>query len=400
MPQEEVFELFVTRKEGAVEPVIEARYRGERAFSIPKKIPGIENTISKLQTDILRDSGARREVGLQEPEQAASTINGRLEDDTDLTSSGASVKQIGTLLFAYLFQGEIQALYRKAVGNNEEAESSLRINLVFPSDDAANPLSSAPWLNVTPWETVWDNVARQFLATAGSTFFSRSVGETIKIRPRPLPLRILVMVAAPHHYQGQELPELKGPEEVHKIRDALPQDTCQVSCVPGESFDDLEQHLYQNDANRHYDVFHFIGHGDFDPDRGEGFLLFKEPDGAGGARVYADQLRELLSDPWAPQLVVLNSCSGAKGRRGDMFSSTAALLNLGGIPAVVAMQFPITDRCALAFSRSFYRWLGAGATVQDATRRARRSLKGLGSEWITPVLYLRIPDGRLIHTDA
>jgi CHAT domain-containing protein len=167
--------------------------------------------------------------------------------------------------------------------------------------------------------------------------------------------------------------------------------------VPGESIDDLDQELFDLDDNKHVDVFHFIGHGDFDKARNEGYLLFKEPDGAGGVPIYASDLRDHLTVPWGPQLVVLNSCSSAQGAGGNLFSSTAALLSLGRIPAVVAMQFPITDRAAIAFSRSFYRWLGQGATVQRATRLARLSLRGLGPEWVTPVLYLRSPDGRLIR---
>jgi hypothetical protein len=143
-------------------------------------------------------------------------------------------------------------------------------------------------------------------------------------------------------------------------------------------------------------VFHFIGHGNFDVNKKEGYLLFEEPDGAGGDPIYANFLRPLLTDPWGPQLVVLNSCSGAQGLSGDMFSSTAALLSLGRVPAVVAMQFPFTDRAAIAFSKSFYRWLGQGAKVQDAIRRSRRNLTRLGPEWITPVLYLRSPEGRLV----
>jgi CHAT domain-containing protein len=187
------------------------------------------------------------------------------------------------------------------------------------------------------------------------------------------------MRAAPQVYEGRRLPELKGTVEVEKIRDEVSNQQCEVSVVPGESVDDLEQVLFKNSSpSSYFDVFHFIGHGDFDKDKNEGFLLFREPDGAGGEPIYASYLRNLLGDPWLPQLVVLNSCRSAQGIGGDLFSSTAALLSLGDIPAVVAMQFPITDRAALAFSKSFYRWLGQG---RERARRHSTIEEELNQAW-------------------
>jgi CHAT domain len=65
-------------------------------------------------------------------------------------------------------------------------------------------------------------------------------------------------------------------------------------------------------------------------------------------------LAELLDDHYPLRLVFLNSCEGAKGSESDAFSSTAATLVRRGIPAVVAMQYEITDKAAIEFSRDFY----------------------------------------------
>jgi hypothetical protein len=372
--------------------VVEARYGKETAFSIPRKIEGIEAAISRLQDDIIRDAATRR--GTSDPANAVSKIEASGKAPPGVL--GDTARDMGNLLFQYLFDKDIEKVYRKAVKDCDGKENNLQIALTFAEDPESNPLLVAPWLNLTPWETLWDNQAKQFMATDGSTFFCRAVGGPLKSKARTPPLRVLIMAAYPQVFEGRRLGNLKGRVEVEKIRDVLRGQGCQVSVVPGESIDDLEQELFENNPARYFDVLHFIGHGDFDGDRGEGYLLFREPDGAGGAPIHADYLRNLLSQPWAPQLVVLNSCSGARGRGGDMFSSTAAFLSLGRIPAVVAMQFPITDRAAVEFSRSFYRWLGQGALVQEATRRARWKLSSLGPEWITPVLYLRNPEGRLV----
>src|SRR6185312_4218463 len=220
------------------------------------------------------------------------------------------------------------------------------------------PVEQAPWINLTPWESLWDARNREFLATAGSTFFSRAVADSVLHRPRPRPLRILIMAAAPHVFEGRRLPPLSDYVEIEKIRAAAKGVECQVEVVPGESFEDLQMALHKSDsAGARFDVFHFIGHGDFDQMRQEGYLLLRESDGAGAVPISAADLTELLSDPWSPLLVVLNSCRGAQGSGGDIFSSTAATLSLGRVPAVIAMQFPISDRAAIAFSKSLYLFL-------------------------------------------
>jgi hypothetical protein len=98
--------------------------------------------------------------------------------------------------------------------------------------------------------------------------------------------------------------------------------------------------------------------------------------------------------------VLLNACSSAESSGRDAFSSTAATLVRDGVPAVVAMQFPITDVAALEFAKSFYTALADGARVDDAVRDARNSIKhGLpGSlEWAVPVLYLQSQEAQLFR---
>ena len=95
-------------------------------------------------------------------------------------------------------------------------------------------------------------------------------------------------------------------------------------------------------------------------------------------------------------LVVLNSCRGVNVGSIDPFGGTAESLVLQGVPAVVAMQFEITDRAALKFSQSLYEALAAGRPVEAAVTQARRTLHAAArAEWATPVLYMRAPDGRL-----
>ena len=143
--------------------------------------------------------------------------------------------------------------------------------------------------------------------------------------------------------------------------------------------------------------FHFIGHGGFDPDRGEGVIAFAD-ERSRRQLVGASLLAELLSvaDP-TPRLVVLNSCQTGAGADADVFSSTAATL-VRTAPAVVAMQFAVTDNAAAVFSRAFYQALVHNRGVDEAVRAGRIALTGWNPdtlEWVTPVLYLRSQDSRL-----
>ena len=99
-----------------------------------------------------------------------------------------------------------------------------------------------------------------------------------------------------------------------------------------------------------------------------------------------------------PRLVVLNPCSGAATGVSDLFAGTAAALVRGGVSAVAAMQWPISDGAACAFARGFYTAIAHGRGVDDATRSGRVAILGTHAgtlEWVTPVMYLRGRDSRL-----
>jgi tetratricopeptide (TPR) repeat protein len=97
----------------------------------------------------------------------------------------------------------------------------------------------------------------------------------------------------------------------------------------------------------------------------------------------------------------LNSCEGARGSESDAFSSTAATLVRRGVPAVVAMQYEVTDRAAIEFSRDFYEALADSLPVDAAVTEARAAVS-MDSilEWGTPVLYMHSPDGRVFDVLA
>src|SRR5262249_52094338 len=79
------------------------------------------------------------------------------------------------------------------------------------------------------------------------------------------------------------------------------------------------------------------------------------------------------------------------------FVGVSAALVERGISAVIGMQFEITDSAATVFSGEFYAALVDGLPVDSALTEARRAVffQPNWSEWATPVLFMRVSDGRL-----
>lgn len=68
--------------------------------------------------------------------------------------------------------------------------------------------------------------------------------------------------------------------------------------------------------------------------------------------------------------MVLNACES--GRAGlDVFSGTATAIMRAGVPAVVAMQYEISDPGAITFANALYAKLAAGVALDRAVTAAR-----------------------------
>src|SRR5262249_37453344 len=144
-------------------------------------------------------------------------------------------------------------------------------------------------------------------------------------------------------------------------------------------------------------VVHFMGHGGFDDATGEGCLILEDERG-GAVRLPGRTLGKMLKVRRDLGLVVLNACDTARlpRRRGqDPFAGVASARLMAGIPAVVAMQFPISDEAALAFSGRFYAALGQGLPFDAAAALGRLAIATQRSdswEWVTPALFMGDPE--------
>ena len=122
-----------------------------------------------------------------------------------------------------------------------------------------------------------------------------------------------------------------------------------------------------------------------------------EDEGGSSQAVSGEDLGTILHDHHSLRLVVLNSCEGARSSAANPFAGVAQGLVRQGIPAVVAMQFEISDDAAIEFSSSLYEALADGYPIDAAVGEARKAMFAAraDTEWGTPVLFLRSPDGSL-----
>jgi hypothetical protein len=154
---------------------------------------------------------------------------------------------------------------------------------------------------------------------------------------------------------------------------------------------------------------HFIGHGDFGPPvaqtaqptngtGAEAGRLFFENESGLHQEVSATELATLLHDHAPLRLVYLNACQGAAADPQNAFAGVAQKLVQQGIPAVLAMQFAVSDRAAIALAQEFYQALTAGLPLESALSEARKAIYSEGEvfEWGTPVLFSRSPDGLIV----
>ena len=269
------------------------------------------------------------------------------------------LREVGQALFGAVFQASAGALFLSSRNEVERAGGRLRIVLRL----------HPPELAVLPWELLFSEHYGGYLCRRSSMVRYVDVPEPVRPLTLTPPLRVLGMTALPG-----DLAALDADTEQRRLQQLLAplqeRGLVAVDWVPGQSWEAAQDALYEG-----CQVFHFIGHGGFDQDRGEGVIAFADERGR-RQLVGASALADLLSvaDPM-PRLVMLNSCQTAAGADTDVFSSTAATL-VRTVPGVVAMQFAITDDAAAVFSRAFYQALVRNRGVDEAVRAGRIALTG------------------------
>ncbi len=299
------------------------------------------------------------------------------------SSALGDAKRFGGALFKALFQDDVAGLYHEALGSARGKNSGLRITLC---------LSESPELMNIPWEYLYDEP--DFLAASAFTPVVRYLDLARGHRPLRVapPLRILGVVSSPSDYEQLDTARERANLE-RAVAGLVESGSVELHWLERPTLSALLKRL-QDDT---FHVLHYVGHGSYDDNADEGLLLFEDEQGR-ARPVTGDKLGMIVHDFTSLRLAVLNACEGARTAKTDPFAGVAQALVQRDIPAVVAMQFEISDDAAVTFAGGFYDALATGAPADASLATARLAMLAAQSddiEWGTPVLFMRVPDGKL-----
>lgn len=297
--------------------------------------------------------------------------------------AGDSDCDLGTALFESVFGDEsVRGLLDGSLSRLDgEARGGLRIQIQIDPDDA-----ELMRLHALPWELL--HRRGEYLALSRRTPIVRYLELPRAVARLDLPPVVRVLALAPELRRQPALDQRSERTALEAL--ARSSGRLTVDFVDPADLGALRRALIEKDVH----VLHLMGHADFDPLHGRGVIGMERVDG-GAEPVRAEALIAVVSDAPSLRLVVLNACN--TGRAGGEIESKpflafAPALMRAGLPAVLAMQQPISDRSAIAFSQALYRHLAAGDPLEAAVAEGRQAIHArnpLSLEWAVPVLFLR-----------
>jgi hypothetical protein len=325
------------------------------------------------------------------PEEIEQFVLGLIEERRQIlagegTATSVRLKQFGGSVFDAVVQGPVRDCYYRSRDASTREGRGLRIKL---------RLGDVPNLGDVPWEFLYDRSTNQFLALSDFSPIVRHLGLPGPVTPLAVkpPLRILAVIASP---KVTTFAELESDAEWTRLSTALSRlvqaGKVQLELLKPGTLGELQRRLRRGE----YHVLHFIGHGGFDAASGLGMLVFEDDDGRDHL-VEGERFANVVCDHRSLRLAFLNCCEGTRASTTSPFTGVAQALLQKGVPAVVAMQFDVTDVAALALGETFYEALADGCEVDMALAETRKALYASANEveWATPVLYLQSQDGRL-----
>ncbi len=259
-------------------------------------------------------------------------------------------------------------------------------------------VEASPALASLPFEAAVTPNGRTPVLLPGVRMRRGVIGQRLdRVPPAPGPLKILVAVGAPDENKTPQA-RLDIEAEMGSILDAVApavrDERTQVRILEVANAGTIAAALAEDD----YYVLRLSGHGD------ETGIELKDEDGAPLPTRAADLADALRATGRVVPLVFLSSCRGAGNPEG-----LALTLHRLGLPRVIAMQAPVTDRYATELAAAFYRQLSVPAFPRAgvALTRARQELAKQGpgvaaerpsAEWATATLTAT-EDGPLIDGD-
>lgn len=316
-------------------------------------------------------------------DRRAEPFAGLLKKLEDKTVSRDDLQSLGRALHQRMFFGQISEVFYGTLGETDHNdELGVRVRLRLP-----------PALAVLPWEFLCTADGR-FLATSSETPISRYLEIAHPLKSLACPSQIRILAVIPKN-SGLDI---AGERRLLKKISAKLHGQIMVDFLEGAVTSAAIRKKLQENS---YHVFHYAGHGLFEDKESPEAFIYLDGETELVRKMSAPDFAEFFSDYPSMRLVVLNACQGAMRSAHQALAGAAPQLVQAGVPAVVAMQYPIANDDAVLFATEFYNRLcdqRSGGQVEVALAAARKALKQDGADKFAfgnPVLYLRAEDGRL-----
>jgi hypothetical protein len=272
------------------------------------------------------------------------------------------IKELGSLLFSALFdeglRREFLEVSRKAQDENAFLRLELDINESLFTEEAS-----------LPWEYMYYHRDNLWLATGPHITLGRRramahVPDTITLRPGER-LRIALAVASP-----SDLGEVQYQKLYFELNEKAASERFEIVEVVESATRTSIDALLEKKPH----IFHFLGHGRLKDENRRDSGQVALVDNFGRADLVSAVTFAELFQRHRPGLVLMHTCESGT------LSSSTALVGIASqivqmnIPAVVGMQFKVTNSTALSFALEFYRRLANNYPVDTAVQEARRHI--------------------------
>ena len=299
---------------------------------------------------------------------------------------------LGQHLYATIFTGQVDKGFRTARESARQQAATLRLLLRF--DSTADDLAQLPW------ELLYAD--GEFLAKEHRLVLSRSLllrEGRIRTLPHspPLVVRFLVTVPDNDAYREQRVNLLTA------LRQPAEYSTSIDSEILDKWDEDKAAAMLRTDCPQ---VVHIVGvchrvRGQDDNDAMQIYLDDGITPRWQSPQVLVDLFRDNDKLPQADRvrLVVLHLCEPSPLDFEVTFERLAPALIRKGIPAVVAMQYPLSGHAAGRFVKKLYEGLAEGQSIEEAVQGARSDLFVKFEEdrlFGSPLLYMQSLDSQLL----
>jgi CHAT domain-containing protein len=305
--------------------------------------------------------------------------------DPDLPLEG-DLERFGEQLFEGIFTGEILDLFNRTIGGSKSGNLNIRLML------------GRPELNSIQWEIM--RFRGEYVGFRHNLFRHPFVLRPVRIPEDPGKTLHVLQVAVDPLYGPVTVAEeaklfmelMSGFREQIRLTSLFQEQA---------TIDNIIEVLFSG-----VDIWHFTGHGYFDPTNPlESSLIVWPSKGQEGPGKLSVRALKTLATSQNLGFCFLNACNTGRteeiqnsqeaGTTGEYFVNMAHSLIEAGIPMVIATNHEITVQAATRLSHRFYTSvIKYGRRVDQAVSEARAELylRGPGilvSDWSCPILYTR-----------